>query len=101
MESNSLPIAPDSPELAFTFVLPYLQVTAATSMSLERDCGEGKGFVEEMSSMAVRLHTRDQAKEGEKPTKSEEETPTAKWERTIFPFKIHHHMRNFIHSLQL
>ncbi|KAL8129564.1 hypothetical protein V2J09_018719 [Rumex salicifolius] len=61
--------------------------TTAASASSEKqkkgDGGEGKAFVEEMRSVAMRLHTRDQAKEGEKPTKSPEETSPAKWEPTV------------------
>lgn len=45
--------------------------------------GESKGFVEEMRFVAMRLHTKDQAKEGEKESKSPEEGPVAKWEPTV------------------
>lgn len=45
--------------------------------------GEAKGFVEEMRFVAMRLHTRDQAKEGEKEVKEPEERPVAKWEPTV------------------
>lgn len=45
--------------------------------------GEAKGFVEEMRFVAMKLHTRDQAKEGEKETKEPEERPVAKWEPSV------------------
>ncbi|KAH7546391.1 hypothetical protein FEM48_Zijuj01G0195600 [Ziziphus jujuba var. spinosa] len=45
--------------------------------------GEAKGFVEEMRFVAMRLHTKDQAKEGEKEVKEPEERPVAKWEPTV------------------
>lgn len=41
--------------------------------------GEHKGFVEEMRITAMKLHTKDQSKAGEKP---QQETPMAKWEPT-------------------
>jgi len=42
--------------------------------------GEAKGFVEEMRFVAMRLHTRDVAKEGEKEPAAQ---PIGKWEPTI------------------
>ncbi|PON39326.1 heme oxygenase-like [Parasponia andersonii] len=45
--------------------------------------GESKGFVEEMRFVAMRLHTRDQAAEGEKEVKEPEERSVAKWEPSI------------------
>lgn len=45
--------------------------------------GESKGFVEEMRFVAMKLHTKDQAKEGEKEVKEPEEGPVAKWEPTV------------------
>ncbi|OWM71747.1 hypothetical protein CDL15_Pgr005935 [Punica granatum] len=45
--------------------------------------GEAKGFVEEMRFVAMKLHTRDQAKEGEKEVKEPQERPVAKWEPTV------------------
>lgn len=42
--------------------------------------GEAKGFVEEMRFVAMKLHTRDQAKEGEKEPDTQ---PVAKWEPSI------------------
>ncbi|KAL3680858.1 hypothetical protein R1sor_023814 [Riccia sorocarpa] len=45
--------------------------------------GEKKGFVEEMRFVAMKLHTKDQAKEGEKKSDS---PPVAKWDPTIQGF---------------
>ncbi|KAJ7956697.1 Heme oxygenase 1 [Quillaja saponaria] len=45
--------------------------------------GEAKGFVEEMRFVAMKLHTRDQDKEGEKEVKEPQEVPVAKWEPTV------------------
>ncbi|KAB1209084.1 Heme oxygenase 1, chloroplastic [Morella rubra] len=45
--------------------------------------GESKGFVEEMRFVAMKLHTKDQAREGEKEVKEPEERPVAKWEPTV------------------
>ncbi|XP_051149339.1 heme oxygenase 1, chloroplastic-like [Andrographis paniculata] len=42
--------------------------------------GEKKGFVEEMRFVAMKLHTKDQAKEGEK---SSDGPPVAKWEPSV------------------
>lgn len=58
-------------------------VTAtATEMPKKRYPGEAKGFVEEMRFVAMKLHTRDQAKEGEKKPESGSQ-PIAKWEPTV------------------
>ncbi|KAK9073802.1 hypothetical protein SSX86_006396 [Deinandra increscens subsp. villosa] len=53
---------------------------AAEEKSKKRYPGEGKGFVEEMRFVAMKLHTKDQAKEGEKEA---QEKPLPKWEPTI------------------
>lgn len=45
--------------------------------------GEAKGFVEEMRFVAMKLHTKDQAREGEKEVKEPEERPVTKWEPTV------------------
>ncbi|KAJ8637586.1 hypothetical protein MRB53_011853 [Persea americana] len=47
----------------------------------KRYSGEEKGFVEEMRFVAMKLHTRDQAKEGEK--EDPDVQPLAKWEPSI------------------
>ncbi|KAI3827347.1 hypothetical protein L1987_01420 [Smallanthus sonchifolius] len=53
---------------------------AAEEKSKKRYPGEGKGFVEEMRFVAMKLHTKDQAKEGGKEA---QEKPLPKWEPTI------------------
>ncbi|XP_073066943.1 heme oxygenase 1, chloroplastic-like [Primulina eburnea] len=54
--------------------------TAAAEKHKKRYPGEAKGFVEEMRFVAMKLHTRDQAKEGEKEPEGQ---PVAKWDPTI------------------
>ncbi|KAI4376665.1 hypothetical protein MLD38_014403 [Melastoma candidum] len=59
-------------------------VAAATAeKQKKRYPGEAKGFVEEMRFVAMKLHTREQAKEGEKEVKSPEENSVMKWEPTV------------------
>lgn len=59
-------------------------VTATTAEKPRKKYpGEAKGFVEEMRFVAMKLHTREQAKEGEKQAKQPEEKPVAKWEPTV------------------
>lgn len=53
---------------------------ASPEKSKKRYPGEAKGFVEEMRFVAMKLHTRDQAKEGEKEPEGQ---PVAKWEPTV------------------
>lgn len=60
-----------------------LATTEAAEKSKKRHPGESKGFVEEMRFVAMRLHTRDQAKEGEKEVKQPEERAVTKWEPTV------------------
>lgn len=58
-------------------------VPAAMSQEVKsekRYPGEGNGFVEEMRFVAMKFHTKDQAKEGEKET---QEKPLNKWEPSI------------------
>lgn len=45
--------------------------------------GGSKGFVEEMRFVAMKLHTKEQAKEGEKEVKKPEERKVTKWEPTF------------------
>ncbi|XP_044463059.1 heme oxygenase 1, chloroplastic-like isoform X2 [Mangifera indica] len=45
--------------------------------------GEAKGFVEEMRFVAMKLHTREQAKEGQKQVKEPEERPLTKWKPSV------------------
>lgn len=53
---------------------------AAETPNKKRYPGEAKGFVEEMRFVAMRLHTKDQAKEGEKEANAQ---PIAKWQPSI------------------
>lgn len=62
--------------------LPFVSATTAEKPK-KRYPGESKGFVEEMRFVAMKLHTRDQAKEGEKVTKEPQQGPVAKWEPTV------------------
>lgn len=52
----------------------------ATEKQKKRYPGEGKGFVEEMRFVAMKLHTKDQAREGEKEPQGQ---PLKKWEPSI------------------
>ncbi|KAL8128567.1 hypothetical protein V2J09_017722 [Rumex salicifolius] len=58
-------------------------VLGLKSSSAKRYPGETKGFVEEMRFVAMRLHTKDQAKEGEKSAMAQEETSPSKWDPTL------------------
>lgn len=60
-------------------------IVAATTAETakKRYPGESKGFVEEMRFVAMRLHTKDQAKEGEKEVKEPEERAVTKWEPSV------------------
>ncbi|XP_010541919.1 PREDICTED: heme oxygenase 1, chloroplastic-like [Tarenaya hassleriana] len=60
-----------------------VMATTAAEKQKKRYPGEAKGFVEEMRFVAMKLHTKEQAKEGEKETKSPEEQSVKKWEPTI------------------
>ncbi|XP_019189601.1 PREDICTED: heme oxygenase 1, chloroplastic-like [Ipomoea nil] len=54
--------------------------TTAAERPKKRYPGEAKGFVEEMRFVAMKLHTRDQAKEGEKEPEGQ---PVARWEPSV------------------
>lgn len=60
-------------------------IVAATTAEKpkKRYPGEAKGFVEEMRFVAMKLHTKEQAKEGEKEVKEPQEKGVFKWEPTI------------------
>ncbi|XVE71448.1 hypothetical protein DITRI_Ditri10aG0151100 [Diplodiscus trichospermus] len=60
-------------------------VVSATTVDRPRKRypGEAKGFVEEMRFVAMKLHTREQAQEGEKEVKEPEERQVGKWEPSI------------------
>ncbi|XWS70690.1 hypothetical protein CRYUN_Cryun03dG0068600 [Craigia yunnanensis] len=72
-----------------SFKLPKMSarnyVVSATTAEKPRKRypGEAKGFVEEMRFVAMKLHTREQAKEGEKEVKEPEERPVGKWEPSV------------------
>ncbi|KAL4297350.1 hypothetical protein GQ457_12G023770 [Hibiscus cannabinus] len=74
---------------ALSFKLPRMVtrsvVVSATTAEKpgKRYPGEAKGFVEEMRFVAMKLHTRDQAKEGEKEVKQPEERTVKVWEPTV------------------
>lgn len=53
---------------------------SADEKKKKRYPGEGKGFVEEMRFVAMKLHTKDQAKEGQKEADVQ---PIMKWEPSI------------------
>lgn len=57
-----------------------VSATTAAEKPQKRYPGEAKGFVEEMRFVAMKLHTKDQAKEGEKEPQGK---PVAKWEPAI------------------
>ncbi|KAI3872534.1 hypothetical protein MKX03_012233 [Papaver bracteatum] len=57
-----------------------ITATAAAEKQKKRYPGEGKGFVEEMRFVAMKLHTKDQAKEGEKESQAQ---PLGRWEPSI------------------
>ncbi|KAH9623926.1 hypothetical protein KSS87_010514 [Heliosperma pusillum] len=54
-------------------------VVAATSDEKKKK----KGFVEEMRAVAMKLHTKEQSREGEKVAKGPEEKSPAKWEPSV------------------
>ncbi|XP_022731610.1 heme oxygenase 1, chloroplastic isoform X2 [Durio zibethinus] len=93
---------PQSPNFCSSFIpkdLPYSKaqsfklpgmasrnvVVSATTAEKPRKRypGEAKGFVEEMRFVAMKLHTREQAKEGEKEVKEPEERAVGKWEPRV------------------
>ncbi|GMH18957.1 hypothetical protein Nepgr_020798 [Nepenthes gracilis] len=57
--------------------------TTAAEKPRKRYPGEAKGFVEEMRFVAMKLHTKEQAREGEKVAEGPEEKSPAKWEPTV------------------
>ncbi|KAH6829389.1 Plant heme oxygenase family protein [Perilla frutescens var. hirtella] len=57
-----------------------VSATTAAEKPKKRYPGEAKGFVEEMRFVAMKLHTKDQAKEGEKEPQGQ---PIAKWEPSV------------------
>ncbi|XP_022755129.1 heme oxygenase 1, chloroplastic-like isoform X2 [Durio zibethinus] len=61
----------------------YVVSATTAEKPRKRYPGEAKGFVEEMRFVAMKLHTREQAKEGEKEVKEPEERPVGKWEPSV------------------
>ncbi|KAI3919736.1 hypothetical protein MKX01_000177 [Papaver californicum] len=57
-----------------------ITATTAAEKQKKRYPGEGKGFVEEMRFVAMKLHTKDQAREGEKEPQGQ---PLGRWEPSI------------------
>ncbi|XP_050215128.1 heme oxygenase 1, chloroplastic [Mercurialis annua] len=60
-----------------------VSATTAAEKPKKRYPGEGKGFVEEMRFVAMKLHTREQAREGEKEVEKPEETAVPKWQPSV------------------
>ncbi|KAK9101992.1 hypothetical protein Sjap_019246 [Stephania japonica] len=66
--------------LKMPFKSAIVSATTAAEKPKKRYPGEAKGFVEEMRFVAMKLHTRDQAREGEKEP---EGPPIKKWDPSI------------------
>ncbi|RID44889.1 hypothetical protein BRARA_I01654 [Brassica rapa] len=56
---------------------------AAGEIPNKRYPGEPKGFVEEMRSVAMKMHPRTQSKEGKRETTAPQDSPVATWEFTV------------------
>lgn len=70
-----------APAAAVTAQRRLVAAAAATEMAPAASGEEGsKPFVEEMRAVAMKLHTKDQAREGEKEP---EAPPVAKWEPSV------------------
>ncbi|KAL7134751.1 hypothetical protein ABFS83_11G046800 [Erythranthe nasuta] len=72
----SLPMSSFAPVKKTAARMVVVSATTAAEKPKKRYPGEAKGFVEEMRFVAMKLHTKDQAKEGEKEPKGQ---PIAKW----------------------
>ncbi|GAB4832865.1 Heme oxygenase 1 [Ancistrocladus abbreviatus] len=86
MVLGQLPISQGSREITRMPMKSAVVVAAATAAAKKqkkRYPGEAKGFVEEMRFVAMKLHTKEQAKEGEKVAEGPEEKSPAKWETTV------------------
>ncbi|XP_010925218.1 heme oxygenase 1, chloroplastic [Elaeis guineensis] len=66
--------------LFLRFRTPFVVFAATMAEMPKKDRSSAKGFVEEMRAVAMKLHTRDQAKEGEKEPDS---PPVVKWEPSL------------------
>lgn len=73
----SMPISSFSPNKSRMVVV---SATTAAEKPKKRYPGEAKGFVEEMRFVAMKLHTKDQAKEGEKEPQGQ---PVARWDPSV------------------
>lgn len=73
----SMPTSNFSPKKSRMVVV---SATTAAEKPKKRYPGEAKGFVEEMRFVAMKLHTKDQAREGEKEPQGQ---PVAKWEPSV------------------
>lgn len=73
----SLPISSFRPKQSRMVVV---SATTAAEKPKKRYPGEAKGFVEEMRFVAMKLHTKDQAKEGEKEPQGQ---PIARWDPSV------------------
>ncbi|KAJ4878391.1 hypothetical protein Rs2_43409 [Raphanus sativus] len=56
---------------------------AAGEIHKKRNPGEPKGFVEEMRSVAMKMHPRTQSKEGKRESIAPQDSPVATWEFTV------------------
>ncbi|XWS27001.1 hypothetical protein CRYUN_Cryun26dG0078500 [Craigia yunnanensis] len=76
---------PYSKAQSFKFSRMATRIVSSTTAEKPRKRypGEAKGFVEEMRFVAMKLHTREQAKEGEKEVKEPEERSVRKWEPSV------------------
>ncbi|XVF76683.1 hypothetical protein PTKIN_Ptkin13bG0286500 [Pterospermum kingtungense] len=61
----------------------YVVSATIAEKPLKRYTGEAKGFVEEMRFVAMKQHTKEQAKEGEKEVTKPEEQAVRKWEPSV------------------
>ncbi|CAH8377472.1 unnamed protein product [Eruca vesicaria subsp. sativa] len=55
----------------------------AGDIPIKRYPGEPKGFVEEMRSVAMKMHPRTQSKEGKRESIAPQDTPVATWKFTV------------------
>ncbi|EPS62756.1 heme oxygenase 1 [Genlisea aurea] len=80
LKSRQLLAPPISTALYRNKARLFAVAATAAAEKKKRYPGETKGFVEEMRFVAMKLHTKDQSKEGEKEPAGK---PVAKWEPTV------------------